>query len=489
MTDSNRVQLAGVREVTIGTTPNTPRMRKMRFTGEGLLFRPDFVTSDEIRDDRMTADPIKVGETNSGPINFEWHYPVDGGLLSSLLESVFMNAWTNTPTRDNDGTADSVITAVTATTDVVTVTTGAAFVAGHLGRTTGFTNAANNGVFVCTTGSATVPAFLGANFVTEAAPPAAARLKVVGAQGGDGELAAVSDGITSSGLALNGLGLAVGQWIKIGGTGAAFRFATEACNGWARVTVIAADKLTLDNLPSGWTTDAGTGKTVRIWFGDQVKNGTTKLGQTVERGFLGQNTPTYVAQAGMIAGQITVNVPKKQKITAAIELLGMSGAQGTSALDASPDAAPSIASYPVMAGSANVGRIAENGAALSSPNWADNVSYTVNNNLRLIEAADNVGAVSHGVGECTVTVALNSYFGSNALYAKLLAGTPTNVNTRVTKNSQATIWAVPRLTATDGNPNAQGKNQDVMLPLQLGASRDDLTAAHVILDRLEYFEA
>ncbi len=489
MTDSNRVQLAGVRESTIGTTPTTPRMRKMRFTGEGLLFRPDFVTSDEIRDDRMTADPIKVGETNSGPINFEWHYPVDGGMLSTSLASVFMNEWANTPTRDNDGTADSVITDVADTTDVVTMTTGAAFVAGHLVRFTGFAVAGNNGVWKCTTGSATVPAFLGAGFTAESAPPAAARMKTVGFQGASGDITATATGLGSTALDFTTLGLAIGQWIKIGGTAAGDRFATAALNTWARITAIAADALTLDNLPAGWTTDSGAGKTLKVWFGDQIKNGVAKIAQTIERGFLGQDTPTYVAQAGMIAGQITVNIPKKQKITASIEFLGMSGTQGTSPLDATPDAAPSIAAYPVMAGSANVGRIAENGAALSSPNWADSVTYTVNNNLRLIEAADNVGAVAHGVGECTVTVALNSYFGSNALYAKLLAGTPTNVNTRVTKNNQATIWAVPRLTATDGNPNAQGKNQDVMLPLQLGASRDDLTAAHVILDRLEYVEA
>ncbi|TIU92904.1 MAG: hypothetical protein E5W09_27150, partial [Mesorhizobium sp.] len=67
--DSNRTRMTVVEEVTLGITPVTPRMRTARFTGETLAFRPTFVTSEEIRDDRMNSDPIKIGETNSGPIN------------------------------------------------------------------------------------------------------------------------------------------------------------------------------------------------------------------------------------------------------------------------------------------------------------------------------------------------------------------------------------------------------------------------------------
>ncbi|TIU89309.1 MAG: hypothetical protein E5W09_34920, partial [Mesorhizobium sp.] len=94
------------------------------------------------------------------------------------LKTLMCSTWLNTPFRDNDGVADSVITGLADTTDVATVTAGAAFVVGQLVRFTGFTPSANNGVLKCTTGSATVPAFLGAGFVAEAAPPATARMKV-----------------------------------------------------------------------------------------------------------------------------------------------------------------------------------------------------------------------------------------------------------------------------------------------------------------------
>jgi hypothetical protein len=71
---------------------------------------------------------------------------------------------------------------------------------------------------------------------------------------------------------------------------------------------------------------------------------------------------------------------------------------------------------------------------------------------------------------------------------KLFDQTPTNINVRIAKNGQAMVWGLPRLTYTDGTANATGKNTDVMLPLTSMASLDELTNAHILLDRLEYYE-
>lgn len=489
MTDSNRLRLTGVRQNTFGATPGTPRMRTMRVTGESLSYKPEFVTPDEIRADRMNADPIKVGETSNGGINYELHYPVPSSMLAENIASAMQADWVDTPTRDNDGTADSVITDIGTTADTIAFVTGAAFAVGHLVRTSGFATAGNNGLFPVTTGGATSLVSTGASFTAEAAPPAAARVKVVGFQGTSGDITAAAGGLASTTLDFTTLGLAPGQWIKIGGTGAGYRFATEALNAWSRVTAVAANLLSLDNLPAGWTTDAGTGKTIRVYFGDHIKNGVTPIALTFERGFMGQGTPGYVVNETMQVNQWQQQVQAKQKVTGSFDYMGLTGSVSTTSLDNSPDAAPSIATYQVLAAGANVGRIAENGVALSSPNWVRSASFTVNNNLRMIDAADSVTSVGIGNGECAVTVNLETYFGSTALYTKMLAGTATNASYRATKNGQALVYAWPRLTITDGSPNAGGKNQDVTLPLTLQASYDSLTGAHMTLDRLEYFEA
>ncbi|TGP22293.1 MULTISPECIES: phage tail tube protein [unclassified Mesorhizobium] len=488
MTDANRLRLSHVREVTLGTTPGTPRMRKARITGENIRFAPTYVSSLELRSDRMNSDPIEVNITNQGAINGELSFPVDDSPFSDWLESLFYNSWSNQPFRDNDGAADSVITAVTTTNTEVTHTTGAAFVASQLVRFTGFGVANNNGVFKCTTGGTTTSRYVGSGITDEAAPAAAARMKVVGFQGSSGDITATSTGIGSTTLDFTTLGLTVGQWIKIGGIAAGEQFATAALNTFARITAIAANALTLDNLPAAWTTDTGTGKTLSVWVGDQLKNGTTQLGQTLERGFLGQDTPNYLISRGMVAGQATFNFVTEQIATWSITFQGLTGEQTTTSLDASPDDETTNA---IMAAAVNVGRIAENGVIIANKNYIRSCTFTINNNLRNIGGIRSdglVGPEAIGTGSCDVGVAIETYFGSSTLLTKLFNNTATNINVRIAKNSQAMIWAVPRVTFTDGSPNATAKNTDVMLSLQSQASKDTLTAAHVLLDRFEYYQ-
>lgn len=489
MTDSNRVQLAMVVESTLGTTPGTPRMRLMEFTDESLRYVPNFVSSTGIRSDRMNSDPIKVGETNSGSLGFELNYPDNDGPVSNIIRLACMSAWVNTNERYNDGTADSVITDVATTGEVVTVTTGTAFVAKQLVQLSGFGVAGNNGVFKCTTGSATVPAFVGAGLTNETAPPAQAKLKVVGVRAIANDLAFAATTITSAADITNWAAfLAVGQWVKISGC-------TDATtnNVWARVQAISNAVVTFDNIGTAsgsFTVESGEAGVVSIWFGDYIRNGTTLpkdggMSFSIERGFLAQATPTYIVQTGMAVDELSLNIAKKEVIKCNVSFMGMSGSQSTTALDASPDA---ISSNAIMAGSTNVARLNESGSRLTSPNWSDSITISIKNNVRMIEAVDSVSAVSLGVGENMVTGSVSTYFGSNTLLAKLLAGTVGNINARAEKNSQAVIVTLPRLTFTDGSPNAGGKNQDVMLPLQFQASKDTTyTNAQIQFDRLAYF--
>ncbi|RWF66843.1 phage tail tube protein [Mesorhizobium sp.] len=488
MTDANRLRLTHVREVTLGTTPNTPRMRTARLTGENIRFAPNYVTSQELRSDRMNSDPIEVNITNQGAINGELSWPVDDSPFSDWLESLFYSAWDNMPFRDNDGTADSVITAVATTNTEVTHTTGDAFVAGQLVRFTGFGVSNNNGVFKCTTGGATTSRYVGSGITDEAAPAAAARMKVVGFQGAAGDIGAGASSLTSSSLDFTTLGLNVGGWLKVGGTAAGNKFATAALNDWVRITAIATNAITLDNLPSGWTTDAGASKTIMVFCGDQLKNGVTQLGQTLERGFLGQDTPNYLISRGMVAGQGTFNFVTEQIATWSMTFNGLTGEQTTTSLDASPDSETTNA---IMAAAVNVGRIAENGAIIANKNYIRSCTFTINNNLRNIGGIRSdglIGPEAIGTGSADVSVAIETYFGSSTLLTKLFANTATNINVRIAKNNQAMIWAVPRITFTDGSPNATAKNTDVMLSLQSQASKDTTTSAHIVLDRFEYYQ-
>ncbi|MBP2233083.1 hypothetical protein J2847_006418 [Azospirillum agricola] len=491
MTSSNRVRLSGVAEATFGETPANPRMRRQRVTSIGLSLKPEYVESDDIRDDRMASAPIMVGESNTGQIGIEWHYPLPGSLLDEEIKSAFCNDWVNTPWRDNDGVADSVISAVVATGGVVTVAAGAAFVAGHLVRFTKFGMSANNTIAKCTTGSATVPAFAGAGLVDEAAPAANARMKVIGLEGAASDLTALADGLGSMALDFTTFNLSIGQWVKIGDVGAAYRFATAGANGRARIVDIAANKLTLDNLPAAWATDNGNGKTIRVFFGDVIRNGVQKMGVTLERGFMGQTVPTYIPQRGMRINTLEFGGQAKQKASGSLSFVGMRGESSQVPLDASPDDAPDDVNYPVFAFSANCGRVGYGGGALGTPNWAKALKFTLNNNLRPLDAiadgdSNAPGPVDVQDGAFDLAVELDCYFGNDSILNDILTGTGRAVNAWLDKNGKAIVWEAPYLTPREGDPTVSGKNQDVMLPVRATASKDPVTGVQCILNRFEF---
>lgn len=487
MTQSNRVQLAYVRETTPGTTPTTPRMRNARYTGESMFYRPLYNQSEEIRADRMSDDPTQIMFESGGGANMEFSYPKDDTWLSDVLRSLFYGLWSNAPQFDNDGTADSVITDAGTTANTYVVTSGGAAVKlGHLVRATGFTNSANNQIFRVASSTATTIVGTSLGLVAETAPPGTARLKVVGFAGASGDITATATGLGSTLLDFTTLGLVVGQWIKIGGTAAGDKFATAVLNDWMRITAITTTALTLDNRPAGWTTDTGTSKTIKVWFGDQIKNGTTQTALSIERGFLGQQTPTYIVNTGMTAGQGEIRLQNRAKVSISVTFTGMGGSQNTTTLDASPDA---VTTNAVMSAHVNVGRLAEGGSAIASPNYGRSISIQINNNLRTIEDVSANAPVGINDGECSVTGTLETYFGSNTTLAKFFAGTVTSFNARIQKDSQAVVFQLPRVTLSGGgNPNAQAKNQDVMAAFEFTASKDSATSAQIIADRLEYYE-
>ncbi|TAI67577.1 phage tail tube protein [Bradyrhizobium sp. Leo170] len=495
MTSSNRTQVALVRESTPGVTPTTPRMRKVRLTGESLQFAPTYVDSEEIRDDRMLGDPIKTNQSSSGGINFELSYPDDLSPLSEIIMSAFENTWVNTPQFVNDGTPDSVITDAGTTANTYAVTAGGAAVKlGHLVRATGFTNSANNQIFPVASSTASTIVGTGLALTAETAPPGTAKLKVVGFAGAAGDITALVDGLASTTLDFTTLGIVPGQWVKVGGQAAGTQFAFLISAGakaraaaFARVTAIAAHKLTLDNLPSGWTTDTGTGKTIWVFVSDQIKNGITPNSVTIERGFLAQPVPSYIVNLGMRVNTFNIEMTSGDKLKGTVAFMGLGGGIGITALDASPDP---VTTGVVMAANANVGRLGVNQIQLGAPNWAKGFTLQINNNLRALDAVDSDVPVGINDGECTVTGNMSTYFGSKDEVEAFYNGTPRPINSRVTKNGQALIFQVPRATYRGGgNPQATAKNTDVMANFDFQASQDVLTNAHVLLDRFEYFEA
>lgn len=86
---SNRTALRLVPEVNFNETPANPAFETIRYTGESVAFNRRSVTSNEIRDDRMTSDLVAVGADVSGDVNIELSYDS----FDKVIEAALCSTW------------------------------------------------------------------------------------------------------------------------------------------------------------------------------------------------------------------------------------------------------------------------------------------------------------------------------------------------------------------------------------------------------------
>lgn len=514
MTDSNRTQVAYVAETTLGTTPTisaTTPMRLGRITGESLNFNIQTTRSNELRSDRQLPDVIITNAASAGDLQFEVSYPVTRSFLGDMLAASLYSSWAETPLFENWATADSNITdAGTVANTYAVPSGGTAVVAGHLVRASGFTNSANNQLFKVASSTATTIVGTSLSLTAETAPPVGARLKVVGFEGATADLALSTTAplgggviklVATAGPGWNTItGLLVGSRIKISGFTATQGGVAGGNNIWARVVgwggtsnrelyLSECEPPTGGAIPYVPTAESGTGKTVRVWFGDVLRNGTTRQGFTIEKGFLAQGTPNYALYKGLVPGQLSLNYEAGNIATGSISFMGMGHSISTTPQATTfPNLVPAT-TYDVLNCVSNIGRVFEGGSVIGSPNnLMRTLTMSLNNNLREQPALGTLGPAGIGTGYFDVTGTARAYFSDATYYNKYLNGTRTSLAMRIqenTANTRGLFMTLPVVEYTQAQIVAQGANQDVMVDLSYTAIIDTLTNCMLQFDRLE----
>ncbi len=445
---SSRSKTGYVAEVTKGTTPASPAIQNMRLTSSPIAYTPTRVTSNEIRADRQVADQILTKLDAGGNIGFELSFHAIDDMIAGAMQA----SWINNPNQ--------AVTALTTTT--ATVAAGTTFKAQMLALMSGFATAANNNLFVVSSSGSTTVVFPSASFTAEASPPAAADCRVVGFQGASGDITATATGLASTSLDFTTLGLNVGQWMKIGGDSAGVQFATAALNAWVRVTAIAAHALTLDNKPSGWTTDTGSGKTLQVFTGDFMTNGTTAQSFTFERQQQDLASPTYEYFTGMQVDKLSLPFKASSVLTGTLAFVGMSATASTTRASGATDI--SAPTYGVLNASSHVGEIYENGAPAGGPSYISEIGLDIANNLSGQFAIGSIGAIGILNGEFNVSGNLVAYFGDLTLLNQVLSDTDTSMMFRAGRsdgNRESLLFDVPSMRVSGTSP-VDAKNQSRM---------------------------
>lgn len=249
--------------------------------------------------------------------------------------------------------------------DSFTVASLGAVPDGVLFRTRGFTNSGNNGTFV-TNGTSTGTAIKVATgtLTAEASPPANARLDIIGFQGAAGDIEHSASGhLTSTALDFTTLGLVVGMWIYLPSSDEAtamgsanYALSNAAYTGYARITAIAANQLTLER--QSWTVGGATTETTstvrvfcssrlyRNWPLDDTTNYDAETlsleKEDIKPGVSADTRYTYAHGCGV--NTLSVASPLNSKITATISFVGMTAT--TPLASGSRKSGPSTAKAP-----------------------------------------------------------------------------------------------------------------------------------------------
>lgn len=303
---------------------------------------------------------------------------------------------------------------------------------GLLIYTRGFTNSANNGLFLTAgTSTATAIKVATATLTAEGSPPANVTLDVVGFQGAAGDLELSASGhLTSTALDFTTLGLVAGMWIYLPSAAQAtamgsalYAMSNAAYTGYARITAIAANQLTLER--HSWTLGAGTTETTstvrvfvssrlyRNWPLDDTTNydAATLSGEKtdVKPGTAAATRYTYVHGCGV--NTLSVSSPLNSKITATLGMIGMTATTPLAAADRK--SGPSTAYAPLATALTDAQndietvRLGDSGGAMLTEfnEW----TFALNNNITPKGVQGTFGAADLNYGKFNATTSFQAY--------------------------------------------------------------------------------
>ncbi len=470
--DSDQVTLHYVWEVTPGVTPSTPAFRELRTTTPEVSMEPEHIESAELNRHRQSTDFGLAGLNVGGQVGLEISY----GNADEWVEAAMCGTWA----KKANGTIASC------TVSAFTVSNATNFKKGMVVRVAGMANAANNGLFVLAAdGSGGTVGVTG--LTAEGSAPAGATMTCVGFQAASGDMAAAAGParltMTSASGDFTALGLAVGEWIKVGGSAAANQFAIDADNnGWARISAITATTLTFDIAPAGWGADAGTGKSIRLTFGDRLIPGTTRRSASVQRRFYDAASTIYENSRRQEAGSLAFEFRPRDYAKATLTLIGDDGDYNGAIAGQTDVAAPT--NDPMNTG-ADLGRCGVDGVAAGSngDDYVQSLSFTIDNRLRNRAALGKRGWAGRGLGKLGIEGQGDLYFGNTTLAQKALTNADVQVDLRLSDSAGRTVLFDLPAVKFAAVPRVGGSGQDVMLTGRFRARRHKTLGYPLLIQR------
>jgi len=355
--------------------------------------------------------------------------------------------------------------------------------AGALMLLEGFVSPVNNGLKVGTTGGLNSVTLSG---MVDDASPVGARAELVGVQFASAAASlTLSGGVASlavTGGVLNTYGLIPGEWVFLGGDSVGTRFANNV--GYARIKSIAAGAIVFDKVSwANFTAEAGTGKTVQMFFGTAIRNEKNpslikRRSYCIERQ-LGNDDDGMQAEYldGSIANELTINVPQADKLNADLTFVSMDNKQVTGAEGLRPGTRVVATGESLINTSSNVYRmrmsIIDPASVVGSPLFAylTEADIGINNGVTPDKAIGVAGAFDATAGNFDVSGSVTAYFSTVRAVQAVRNNADVTVDFIFAANNAGFVIDIPLLGLGGGRLDVAA-GEAIKLPLDMAAGEN-----------------
>jgi hypothetical protein len=285
--------------------------------------------------------------------------------------------------------------------------------------------------------------------------------------------------LTSTTLDFTTLNLLPGKWVFIGGDSAATRFSNAANLGLARVHSVAANRLVFDKTQNTMVTEANTTQTVRLFFGDLIKNeADPDLIKVKTIQFERKVVVGYEYLAGSHANEMTINMATADKITLDLAFVSF---------DSDPRENRKSGNFPAIRTApeafnttSDVVRIRASKQGTAAPlfGYVQEMSLTINNNVEPLKAIGVLGAFDASIGDFEVTGDITAYFNDIEAVQAVRNSDSLTIDFALVFDNQGWVFDVPLFTGSNGILNVE-KDQAITIPVGIEAAED--TELHTTL--------
>lgn len=366
------------------------------------------------------------------------------------------------------------------------------FIVGNLLKTQSNAQSTNNkdNVIVSSVASGVVNT-TGFTFAAETVT-AANKVDVVGHQFATGDATLDVNGATIRLLTtvqnLTLLNLNVGEWIFIGGEAVDDVYSFDASTnvpGFARISAIAANAITLEQCTWVAVDDTAAAKTIRIYFGKYLRN--EKDPQLIihrtyqlERS-LGSDAdgPQYEYLVGATPNEFKMALKSADKIMADLSFVGTNADLRTFTEGRrGGDHTATITSEDAFNTSSDVYqmRLFIHDPLLNEPPslfaYVEDMSIDINNNAEGLKAIGTIGSFAVNIGDFEVGGTINAYFATVAAVQAIKDNADVSFNIIAARENAGFVYDLPLLSLGNGNITVV-KDKPIMLPISSAGAEND----------------